>query len=65
MSKYTSWHDWNEGDVIRYHWNDFDGQGSLTGSLAAKYEDHAIVKTEDGQTLWIDDSTQNLFRRIS
>ena len=60
----SNWRSWNIGDTIRYSWNDFDGHGSLLGTLAEMHEDHAIVKA-DGMNLWLSDETADMFSRES
>lgn len=59
----ASWRNWEEGDTIKYHWNDFDGKGYNTGVLIEKGIDHSIVLV-DGMKLWLDDDTEENFKKV-
>ena len=56
------WRQCNIGDKLIYHWNDFDGSGSLAGIVTEKQPDHCIV-TVGGMHLWLDDRTLDMFSR--
>lgn len=59
-----NWKLWNIGDAILYHWDEFDGKGSLLGILVEKHEDHAIVEAA-GMHLWVSNETIDLFKHIA
>ena len=57
--------DWNRlkvGDKITFHWDEFDGSGSLHGRVAEVHADYVIVRI-DGHGYWLDDDTQDMFCR--
>lgn len=59
-----NWREWSIGDKIRFSWNEFDGKGSMIGVVEKKEKDHIIVFADD-MHLWVDDSFQDMFERIS
>ena len=60
----NNWRVWQVGDKIKYSWDEFDGKGSLIGTLTEAAADHAIVRAE-GMNLWVEDFNADMFERIS
>lgn len=56
------WRNLELGETVTWHWNDFDGKGSVTGTITEVEKDHAILRA-DGMNLWIDDDTKENFTR--
>ena len=52
------WTDAKIGDKILYHWEEFDGIGSVLGEVTAVYEDHLIF-TADDLNYWMDEDIEN------
>lgn len=48
------WTDAKIGDKIRYHWDEFDGSGTVCGEVTAVYEDHVIF-TANALNYWLDE----------
>lgn len=59
-----NWKEWKIGDQIKWSWNEFDGKGSMIGTLTEVYDDHAIMVAE-GLDIWIDDCFSDMFEKIS
>lgn len=57
-----NWKELKVNDHVIYSWNEFDGCGSVKGTVTKIHDDHVIVKA-DGQNLWIDDDNADMFRK--
>ena len=56
----TDWRTWKKGRKTTYAWDEFDGAGSLEGTVTEVHEDHLIVEA-DGMSLWLDDDNAEMF----
>lgn len=57
------WKTLKPGDPVIMKSNDFDGIATISGLITEVCADHAIMRSEDGITLWIDNDTADMFRR--
>ena len=60
----NDWRKWNLEDRVEYFWKDFEGSGSIEGSVTKVESDHLIVTTDDSMNLWVDDSTAESFIKL-
>lgn len=51
------WRQLGIGDAIRLVTDEFDGKTVLDAVVTEISKDHALAKTDDGITLWLDDFT--------
>lgn len=61
----SNWKKFKPGDRIICEYHEFDGAGKIKGIISEVTADHALIKTNDGQTLWIDDDTESMFRKYN
>lgn len=52
------------GDKYLFSVNEFDGHTEAEATVTEIFEDHAILKTDDGMTLWYDGDTAHLFIQL-
>ena len=52
------------GDKAAFHWDEFDGRGTIYGVVTKTYPDHVIIQT-DGEKLWCDDDNIDMFNFFS
>lgn len=53
------WRQLGIGDAIRLVADEFDGKTILDAVVTEISKDHAIARSEDGITLWLDDFTDD------
>lgn len=57
------WRTVKVGDRVTHEYNDFDGRGVLNCYISSVHDDHAIAMDADAIRYWIDDDTQDMFKK--
>lgn len=57
------WRTVKVGDRVTHEYNDFDGHGVLNCYISSVHDDHAIAMDADAIRYWIDDDTQDMFKK--
>lgn len=57
-----NWKTLEIGEIVEWHYKDFDGEGSYIGVVTDIDKNRALV-VADGMTLWLDDNTKEMFRK--
>ena len=58
------WRRWKLGDKVEYIWKDFDGSGSIEGTITKVEKDHLIMTASNNMNLWVDDNASGVFVKL-
>ena len=58
----NDWRSLKLQDKVIWSWKDFDGSGSLVGTVIEIHENHLLILADD-QVLWLDDSNSDMFEK--
>lgn len=56
-----NWRTIKVGDKLEMRADDFGTVTTVSGTVTEVHADHAVMKADDGYTLWIDDFNSDLF----